>query len=84
MQAILFLTFLTLEILSFDINSSPETAVLVFEKGEGGYYCHKIPYLFHTNDKTLLALAEGRGRDGRESCDDFSVCLIVCVFLNCL
>jgi hypothetical protein len=36
--------------------SSPEHAVLVFNKGEGGYFCHKIPYLFHTQANTLIAL----------------------------
>ena len=45
----------------------------VFVKGEGGYYCHKIPYLYRTTNNVLIALAEGRGKDGRESCDDFSV-----------
>ena len=58
---------------------APPGAVVVFERGEGGYYCHKIPYLFRTSSNTLIALAEGRGKDGRTTCDDFSVLLeIVC------
>jgi hypothetical protein len=36
--------------------TSPENAVLVFDKGEGGYFCHKIPYLFNTKAQTLIAL----------------------------
>eukprot|EP01031_Cornospumella_fuschlensis_P025205 gene25205-30446_t len=51
---------------------APDGSVVVFTKGEGGYYCHKIPYLFSTLNGTLIALAEGRGRNGREACDDFS------------
>jgi hypothetical protein len=38
------------------LRESPNNAVLVFNKGEGGYYCHKIPYLFHTKAETLIAL----------------------------
>ena len=52
--------------------TAPEDASLIFVKGEGGYYCHKIPYLYRTASNVLIALAEGRGKDGRESCDDFS------------
>ena len=52
--------------------TAPEDASLVFVKGEGGYYCHKIPYLYRTTSNILIALAEGRGKDGREACDDFS------------
>jgi hypothetical protein len=51
----------------------PDTSVVVFAKGEAGYYCHKIPYLFRTQSGSLIALAEGRGKDGRTTCDDFSV-----------
>lgn len=53
--------------------TAPSDSVVVFAKGEGGYYCHKIPYLLRTQANTLIALAEGRGRDGRSACDDFSV-----------
>jgi hypothetical protein len=53
--------------------SYPRDSVLVFGKGEGGYYCHKIPYLLRTKNNVLIALAEGRGKDGRTTCDDFSV-----------
>jgi hypothetical protein len=56
------------------IKTSPTDAVTVFVKGEGGYYCHKIPYLYRTANNVLIALAEGRGKDGRDACDDFSVC----------
>ena len=52
---------------------APFDSTVVFVKSEGGYYCHKIPYLLKTSQGTLIAFAEGRGREGRESCDDFSV-----------
>ncbi len=58
----------------------PADAISVFVAGEGGYYCHKIPYLFRTNSGSLLAFAEGRGKDGRAACDDFAVsfyCLLI-------
>lgn len=45
--------------------------ITVFKKGEAGYYCHKIPYLFVTVKNTLLALAEARGK-GQSSCNDFT------------
>ena len=32
----------------------------------------KIPYLFRTQVGTLIAMSEARGKDGRNSCDDFS------------
>ena len=51
----------------------PSGAVKVFERGEGGYYCHKIPYLYRTSNGVFIALAEGRGKGGRQACDDFSV-----------
>lgn len=51
---------------------APNDASVIFERGEGGYYCHKIPYLYRTVSNVLIALAEGRGKDGREACDDFS------------
>ncbi len=37
---------------------APDDAVLVFNKGEEGYYCHRIPYLFHTQSHTLIALGK--------------------------
>jgi sialidase-1 len=52
--------------------TAPLGSVVVFEKGEGGYYCHKIPYLTRTHNNALLAFAEARGGAGREACDDFS------------
>lgn len=52
---------------------APVDSVLVFSRGEGGYYCHKIPYLLRTLSGVLLAFAEGRGKDGRDTCDDFNV-----------
>lgn len=51
---------------------APNSSVLVFQKGEGGYYCHKIPYLLLTSQSNLIAFAEGRGKDGRTTCDDWS------------
>jgi sialidase-1 len=61
-----------MSLVSFSQAAAPEDASLVFVKGEGGYYCHKIPYLYKTTSNVLIALAEGRGKDGREACDDFS------------
>ncbi len=52
---------------------APLDSTVVFARSEGGYYCHRIPTLFRTINGTLLAFAEGRGREGREACDDFSV-----------
>ena len=46
-----------LSLLSVGISTAPEDAVLVFEKGEGGYYCHKIPYLHRSSSNTVIALA---------------------------
>jgi sialidase-1 len=40
----------------------------VFNFGEGGYYCMKIPYLFTTSAGTLLAFAEAR----YVTCDDWA------------
>lgn len=54
------------------LGKAPEDAVLVFEKGEGGYFCLKIPYLYRTSKGTLIAMSEARGKDGRNSCDDWS------------
>ena len=62
--------------------AKPSGAIQVFVRGEGGYYCHKIPYLFRTMSNVLIALAEGRGRDGREACDDFSVRIFVISILK--
>lgn len=53
---------------------APPDAVTVFQRGEGGYYCQKIPYLLLTSSGALIAFAEGRGRSGRSACDDFAVC----------
>lgn len=62
------------------VNASPrDGSIVVFQKGEGQYYCHKIPYLLRTQKNVLIALAEGRGRKGREACDDFSVSMLGCV-----
>lgn len=54
------------------LSTAPVDSTKVFVRGEGGYYCHKIPYLYRTVSNILIALAEGRGKDGREACDDFS------------
>eukprot|EP01036_Dinobryon_divergens_P024786 gene24786-33264_t len=51
---------------------APTDAVTVFQRGEGGYYCPKIPYLLLTSSGALIAFAEGRGRNGRSACDDFA------------
>lgn len=68
----LFSVLVFLSALSLNLSVAPIDAVAVFSKGEGGYYCHKIPYLLVTSSNTVIAFAEGRGKDGRTSCDDFS------------
>lgn len=45
------------------------TQIRVFSAGEDGYFCFRIPALLFTGPGTLLAFAEGRGRDSK-SCDD--------------
>ena len=60
-------------LLNTGLAEAPEGSVVVFAKGEGGYYCHKIPYLLVTKSNSLLAFAEARGKDGRTTCDDFTV-----------
>lgn len=54
------------------LSSPPTDSILVFQQGEGGYYCHKIPYIIRTSSNVLIALAEGRGKNGRDACDDFA------------
>jgi hypothetical protein len=73
-QTVMFRAILALTAGAVALAASPPDAVKVFVKGEAGYYCHKIPYLYRTMNNVLIALAEGRGKDGRSSCDDFSVC----------
>jgi hypothetical protein len=70
MLAILFIIIAFILVIE---GKRPLTSTVVFSKGEGNYYCHKIPYLYRTISGSLIALAEGRGKDGRASCDDFSV-----------
>lgn len=53
--------------------AAPLDSTLVFSKGEGDYYCQKIPYLLTTAAGALIAFAEGRGRYNGTSCDDFKV-----------
>ena len=71
-KTVAFLFFL-IALLSLFVaeGKAPEDAVIVFEKGEGGYYCHKIPYIIQTLSGALVAFAEGRGLYGRQACDDF-------------
>ena len=40
---------------------------VLFERGQDGYFCFRIPAIVETNDGTLLAFAEGRRDTG---CDD--------------
>ena len=54
---IAFLFFLIVAIVA---DPSPYPEVDVFVAGDGGYSCHKIPYLFVTRSKTLLVFAEAR------------------------
>lgn len=78
----ILLCFLINFILTVD-SRAPLKSVVVFSAGEGGYYCHKIPYLFRTTLNTLIAFAEARGKN-QDSCNDFtghiiiSTCLYKC------
>lgn len=74
MQSIVLLVVVVLCGIYATEATAPLDSVLVFNRGEGGYYCHKIPYLLRTLSNVLLAFAEGRGKDGRDTCDDFNVC----------
>ena len=49
----------------------------VFEAGEDGYYCFRIPVLLFTADLTLLAFAEGRGRQSRSCADHGDVHVVM-------
>lgn len=49
-------------------HSSFSDEVIVFTRGEGGYYCIKIPSLLTTANGTLIAFGEGR----MFSCSDFT------------
>lgn len=45
----------------------------VFNKGESGYYCIKIPYITSLPDGSLFALGEARkGAAGQEGCSDYT------------
>ncbi len=72
--------FISCAFLGTSTANAPENSKLVFVKGEGGYYCHKIPYLLRTMSNVLIALAEGRGKDGRDTCDDWNVKIIFLTF----
>ena len=50
------------------VSVSSASRVDVFLRGEGPYFCIKIPYLFNTQKGTLIALAEAR----YNSCSDFT------------
>jgi sialidase-1 len=71
-SSILLVVLCVLKLFDLAAAVAPASSVLVFEKGEGGYYCHKIPYLLLTSKNSLIAFAEGRGKDGRTTCDDWS------------
>lgn len=54
--------------LSPALSLSSTINVTVFRRGEGGYYCIKIPSLVSTANGTLIAFGEGR----MFSCSDFT------------
>ena len=47
----------------------PVNQTVVFNKGDLGYFCFRIPVLHLTSKNTLLAFAEGRGQH-TSSCSD--------------
>jgi sialidase-1 len=51
---------LTLFILCISVKLSLENDTVVFQKGEGGYYCVRIPSILTTAKGTLLAFGEAR------------------------
>ena len=66
--SLLSLTLLLLATVACVATAAPRFAeVNVFNIGEAGYFCIKIPYLFTTANGTVLALAEARlgSCDGR-------------------
>ena len=48
------------------LHGAADGAVAVFWRGEGSYYCIKIPGLLLTSSGTLLAFGEAR----KPNCDD--------------
>ena len=58
--------FITVFILFLCVQLSRENDTVVFEKGEGGYFCVRIPSLLTTSKGTLLAFGEAR----MFTCDD--------------
>lgn len=64
----LLLVFKTRSTRHHDDRVTLSNETIVFERGEGGYYCIKIPVLISTANGTLLALGEGR----MSSCSDFT------------
>lgn len=53
-------------LLFISIDSSSENDTIVFQKGEAGYFCIRIPSLLITAKGTLIAFGEGR----LYTCDD--------------
>ena len=47
----------------------PVNQTVVFNKGDLGYFCFRIPVLHLTSKNTLIAFAEGRGQH-TSSCSD--------------
>ena len=63
-----FILVIFLPYLVIGSNGNSTTMVDVFNMGEAGYYCIKIPSLLSTINGTLLAFGEGR----RLSCGDYT------------
>lgn len=66
----LFTLFLLIPVLlngqSIDLKETPQTLNKLFEQGENGYACFRIPALVTTNEGTVLAFCEAR----KNGCSD--------------
>lgn len=67
-MAIYLLAVLLCQAFNGPDSSALEEETVVFSRGEGGYYCIKIPSLITTAKGTLIAFGEGR----MFSCSDFT------------
>ena len=57
--------------------ADPIFSIDVFKAGEQGYDCFRIPSLLFTSKGTLLAFAEGRGRQSKSCADHGDVHIVL-------